>query len=66
MGPCSWCLVWDDPRPGHAMKCLSALEKVLSFPPDSGFSQMGLSVLTWGFSRFKGVNTSLLAFFQAE
>lgn len=41
MGPCSWCLVWDDPRPGHAMQCFIALEKVLSFPPDSGFSQMG-------------------------
>lgn len=51
MGPCSRCLVWDDPQPGCAMWCLSALEKVPSFPPDSVFSQMELSLLLWRFSR---------------
>lgn len=45
-----WGPVWDDLQPGRAMRCLSALEKVPSFPPDSGFSQMGLSVLSWHFS----------------
>lgn len=37
---------------GPAMlECLSASEKVPSFPPDSGFYQMELSVLSWRFSQ---------------
>lgn len=45
-----WDPVWDNPQPGRAMRRFSASEKVPSFPSESGFSQMGLSVLSWRFS----------------
>lgn len=50
VGPHGQCPVWDDPQPGCAVWCLTPRE-VPSFLPDSGFSQMGLSVLSWHFSQ---------------